>query len=67
MQQTPRERLTVEVRLLADPCLWTWEIRDAERGDVVESGWATQWAAYPSREEAYSEGRRHLRRLTGAR
>ncbi len=57
--------LTVEVRLLPDPCLWCWEIRDAACGEVVESSWAAQWAAYPSREEAYSEGRRHLGRIAG--
>src|SRR5262252_254110 len=27
------ERLTVEVRLLPDPCLWCWEIRDAQRDE----------------------------------
>ena len=45
------QRLTVEARLLADPCLWCWEIRDAE-GALVESSWANQWTAYPSRGEA---------------
>ena len=64
-QEWPREHLTVEVRLLPEPCLWAWEIRDAQHGEVIESSWTTQWAAYQSPEEAYSEGRRHLVRLSG--
>jgi hypothetical protein len=57
------ERLTVEVRLLPDPCLWYWEIRDTDRGEVVASSWAGEWTAYPSPEEAYRAGRRRLGRL----
>lgn len=57
--QSPGQ-LKVEVRLLPEPCLWCWEIRDADRGQVVESSWAAEWAAYPSPEEAFAEGRRRL-------
>lgn len=53
------EQLSVEVRLLPDPCLWCWEIRDAARR-LVESSWASEWTAYPSPEEAYAAGRRRL-------
>ncbi len=56
----PSGHLTVEVRLLPEPCLWCWEIRDPNRGELVESSWAAEWAAYPSPEEAYAEGRRRL-------
>ncbi len=54
------ERLTVEVRLLPDPCLWCWEIRDAQRNEVLESSWAGEWTAYSSPEEALRAGRRRL-------
>jgi hypothetical protein len=59
------ERLTVEVRLLPEPCLWAWEIRDRNRGGVVDSSWNAEWIAYDSAEEAYRAGRRRLSRLTG--
>src|SRR2546427_5279599 len=54
------ERLRVEVRLLPDPCLWCWEIRDADRNEVLESSWAGEWTAYRSSEEALRAGRRRL-------
>ena len=56
MRSVPGQRLTVEARLLADPCLWCWEVRDAARGDLLESSWANHWAAYASREEARTAG-----------
>ena len=55
MGSGPGRRLTIEVRLLADPCLWCWEIRDAHRGRV-ESSWAIHWSAYASREEVLTAG-----------
>jgi len=58
MDATPAP-LTVEVRLLPDPCLWAWEIRDHDRGGVVDS-WNSEWTAYDSAEEAYRAGRRRL-------
>jgi hypothetical protein len=61
-----KDQLTVEVRLLPDPCLWAWEIRDPHRGGVVDS-WHSEWTAYDSAEEAYSAGRRRLTGLTGGR
>ncbi len=60
MYGDPSERLTVEVRLLPDPCLWCWEIRDADRNEVLESSWAGEWTAYGSPEEALRAGRRRL-------
>jgi len=59
------ERLTVEVRLLPEPCLWAWEIRDPNRGGIVDSSWNAEWVAYDSPEEAYRAGRRRLSRLSG--
>ena len=58
MRNGPRQRVTVEVRLLPDPCLWCWEIRDAQ-GGLVESSWANHWTAYPSREEALAAASSH--------
>ncbi len=64
MDAKPHEPLTVEVRLLPEPCLWAWEIRDRTRGGVVDSSWDSEWTAYDSAEEAYRAGRRRLSRLT---
>ncbi len=60
MQNGPSERLRVEVRLLPDPCLWCWEIRDRSLGEVVESSWTAEWRAFDSAEEAYSAGKHRL-------
>jgi len=64
MDSTPSEPLTVEVRLLPDPCLWAWEIRDRGHGGVIDNSWDSEWTAYDSAEEAYRAGRRRLTRLT---
>jgi hypothetical protein len=53
----------LEVQLMDDPCLWRWEIRDPSRGEIVESSWSREWAAYTSEEEAYRAGRERLRAL----
>jgi hypothetical protein len=53
--------LHLEVRLLAEPALWCWEIRDRRSGQVIESSWATNWMAYESRAEAVAAGRERLR------
>ncbi len=60
MQDMATERLRVEVRLLPEPCLWCWEIRDRSRGELVESSWTAEWTAFDSAEEAYSAGRHRL-------
>lgn len=56
-------RLAVETRLLPDPCLWCWEIRDTTQGEIVASSWAGHWTAYVSQEEALQAGRRRLEHL----
>jgi hypothetical protein len=59
-----RERqLNVDVRLMSEPCLWRWEIRDAERGDIINSSWTREWMAYDSAEEALRAGRQRLTSL----
>ena len=61
---TSRSRdLTVEVRLMSDPCLWQWEIKDRTRDEVVDNSWTAEWMAYESREEAYRAGRQRLSHL----
>jgi hypothetical protein len=62
MQCDPRS-LQVEVELMDDPCLWRWEIRDTSRNEVLADSWTRDWAAYESREEAYSAGRARLTQL----
>lgn len=55
------DRLDVQVRVLTEPCLWSWEILDRSDGDrVVRSSWAGQWMAYDSRDVALSAGRSGL-------
>jgi hypothetical protein len=56
--------MDLTVRLLAEPCLWCWEIVDRRLGDtLVQSSRATEWMAYESREEALTAGRRRLSEL----
>jgi hypothetical protein len=56
--------LDVRVRLLADPCLWCWEIIDRDRhGVVVESSWACDWTADESPGDALAVGRVRLAEL----
>ena len=60
-----RERqLSVEVRLMSEPCLWRWEIRDPERGEIIDSSWTREWTAYDSPDEALRAGRQRLTSLT---
>lgn len=61
MQATATERFTIEVKLMDDPCLWRWEIKDQMRGAVVQSSWDQEWTAYPSKEEAFRAGADRLR------
>ena len=58
------ERLTVNVHLMSEPCLWCWEIVDAEHGALVESSWATEWTGYTSSREALQAGVIRLTNLT---
>jgi hypothetical protein len=64
MDTHPGERLTVKVNLLGEPCLWCWEIVDAEDGALVESSWATEWTGYESSQEARRAGMLRLTELT---
>ncbi len=59
-----RTRFTVEVKLMDEPCLWRWDIRDEARGAIVQSSWEQEWAAYPSREEALRAGSERLTSVT---
>jgi hypothetical protein len=60
MKEGATSRFRLEVRLMDDPCLWRWDIKDAVRDAVVQSSWDQEWTAYPSHEEAYSAGRERL-------
>jgi hypothetical protein len=60
MEGTRQQRLSVEVQLMSEPCLWRWEIHDQERGEVVETSWTREWMAYESPEEAERAGRQRL-------
>ena len=67
MESHRRQQLSVEVRLMNEPCLWRWEIRDRERDEVVDSSWTREWMAYESPEEALRAGRLRLSSLTRPR
>jgi hypothetical protein len=63
----PPATLDLRVRLLAEPCLWCWEIVDRNRGDaLVQGSWAGEWIAYESSKEAFSAGRGRLAELRAA-
>ena len=49
----------VTVRLLPEAWMWTWEIC-GPGGEVTDSGWTSEWAAYGTAEEAYAAGRQRL-------
>lgn len=54
----------LNVRLLAEPCLWCWEIVDRYHGGaLVQSSWASEWTAYDTREEALRAGCERLSEL----
>jgi hypothetical protein len=55
----------IRVRLLAEPCLWLWEIVDSDRR-VIESSWAGDWVAFATRAEAVAAGARRLAERTAA-
>jgi hypothetical protein len=48
-------RLVVDVKLLPQPCLWCWEIRDTRSGSV-ETSWERDWTAYDSPQQALAAG-----------
>ncbi len=58
------ERLMVKVDLLGEPCLWRWEILDAENGTLIESSWANEWTGYESSRDALQAGVMRLTELT---
>ena len=56
-----RQPVGLRVRLLADPCLWCWEIVARRREHLVlHSSWASDWAAYETVAEALAAGRARL-------
>lgn len=63
MEPRQAQDLSVDVALMAEPCLWRWEIRDPKRGEVVENSWSREWMAYESAEEAARAGRQRLSSL----
>lgn len=63
MRSYSSEPLSVRVRLMADPCLWNWEIVDGA-GAVVESGWEKEWTAYEAAQEAVTMGLARLAELS---
>ena len=56
--------LTVRIRLMANPCLWCWEILDTTDGGVMESSWGNHWTAYDSWTEAFRVGLTRLADFT---
>jgi hypothetical protein len=48
---------------LDEPALWCWEISDTATGQVVETSWSAEWAAYDSPADALAAGQQHLASL----
>ena len=55
--------MVVEVRLISESWLWSWDIRTAPGGDLVESGWDSTWSAYQTAEQARAAGGQRLAEL----
>ncbi len=66
VMEDDRADLTVSVGLVADGCLWSWEIIDARQGGIVQSGWLSDWTGYDSRSEALEAGRTRLAQLSSS-
>ena len=64
MQSTRGEQFTVAVRLMSEPCLWRWEIREPRHGEVVANSWTSEWMAYETPDEAFRAGQARLTSLT---
>ncbi len=64
MLQVRDARLTVAVHLMAEPCLWRWEIHDPSQDQIVANSWSNEWMAYDSPDEAYRAGQVKLTTLT---
>jgi hypothetical protein len=67
MQSTRGQEFTVAVRLMSEPCLWRWEIREPARGEVVANSWTSEWMAYESPDEAFRAGQARLTSLSRRR
>jgi hypothetical protein len=50
----------VEVHLMSEPCLWRWEIRGRDGGEIVANSWACEWMAYDSAEDALRARRQRM-------
>jgi hypothetical protein len=46
-----KERFKVSVDLMAEPCLWRWEIRDTRTNKVVANSWTNDWMASQTSED----------------
>jgi hypothetical protein len=55
---------TVHLRLLPEPGLWCWELRDAH-GRLLENSWSNSWVGFASRAEAAEAAARRLDELRG--
>jgi hypothetical protein len=63
MSDVRDRRFTVAVDLMAEPCLWRWEIRDPNQDTIVASSWMHDWMAYESSDEALRAGQDRLSTL----
>ena len=59
-------RMVLHVRLLAEPSLWCWEIRDEGSAALIEGSWANWWTAYPSMDLARAAAEARLAVRSGA-
>jgi len=59
--------ITDAVRLMSEPCLWRWEIREPAQGEVVANSWTSEWMAYESPDEAFRAGQARLSNIARRR
>jgi hypothetical protein len=57
------KQLEVYPRLLADPAMWSLEVRDSITKNSVWSSWADEWCAYNTADEAMTRADEIVARL----
>jgi hypothetical protein len=56
----PARRVSLHVRLLPEPGLWCWEIRDVAEGRLLGSSWEDEWTGFETAGAAWAAGRARL-------
>jgi hypothetical protein len=60
------KQLEVCPRLLADPAMWSVEVRDSITKRIIWSSWADEWCAYDTADDAKRRAAEIVARLTSS-